>query len=351
MITIGLILEPLDTLFFRGGRPFGAGLPGESGQPTPQAFAGAIRTFLLEKVGANFESMRGKATTAEAFAAAGAPWLSHASFRGPWLADVSNASAPKPYLYAPADVVLNGKQPARLRPLRTKLPGWEPPEAGMLPLWLKGARAGKDRPGWLTFDGLSAYLQDQILRPHHFQPADRLYELEERTGITVDEQKQAAGDSLIYSTRALRLCQQVGFYGEVDLPDHAVALFAGEEAIPWGGERHHVVVRRVNPVRWPEATVGERTSLMLVAPAFFAAGWRPDGLPTGTLIAAAVDGPFVVSGWDLARCGPKPTRFGVAAGSVYFVENRQPPAGTLAAGEDAQLGYGHFLRGTWNYAQ
>jgi CRISPR-associated protein Cmr3 len=350
MITIGLILEPLDTLFFRGGRPFGASLPGESGLPTPQAFAGGIRTFLLEKAGANFEFMRGKTTPAEAFAAAGAPWISHASFRGPWLADISTGLAPKPYIYAPADVVLNGKQPARLRPLRARLPGWEPPEAGMLPLWLQGVRAGKDRPGWLTFDGLSTYLHDQALTPEHFQPARNLYELEERTGITVDEHKQAAGDRLIYSTRALRLSRQVAFYGEADLPDHAVALFAGEETMSWGGERHHVVVRRVSPVRWPEAPASERIAILLAAPAFFAARWRPDALPAGKLIAAAVDGPFVVSGWDLARRGPKPTRFGVEAGSVYFVE-KQPLVAPLAAGEDAQLGYGHFLKGTWNYAQ
>jgi CRISPR-associated protein Cmr3 len=351
MTTIGLILEPLDTLFFRGGRPFGAGLPGESGLPTPQAFAGAIRSFLLAKSGADFERMRGKSTTAEAFSAAGVPWLAETSFRGPWLANISGVGPPRPYLNTPADIVMDGKQPSRLRPLLATLPGWEAPEPGMLPLWLKGVRAAKDRPAWLTFEGLEVYLHDRGLRQDHLRYDDELYAIEERTGITIDERKQAAGESLIYSTRALRLYREVAFYGEVDLPDHAMSLFIGEQVLPWGGERHHVFVRKVDPVVWPEAPCGERVTLLLAVPAFFAARWRPDALSSGKLKAAAVDGPFVVSGWDLARRGPKPTRFGVAAGSVYFVENQSPPSSPFAAGEDAKVGYGHFLKGTWNYAQ
>jgi CRISPR-associated protein Cmr3 len=305
---------------------------------------------LLEKSGADFDRMRGKATAAEAFAAAGAAWLTQVCFRGPWLADISNSTLPKPYFQTPADIVMDGRQPVRLRPLRTTLPGWVAPDPGMLPLWLKGLKSGKDRPGWLNFDGLSAYLNDRVLKPEHFEPADKLYAMEERTGITVDEQKQTALDSLIYSTRALRLHRDTAFYAEAELPEHAAELFAGEQAIPWGGERRHAVVRRVAPVQWPETPASERTTLLLAAPAFFAARWRPDAIPAGILKAAAVDGPFVVSGWDLARRGPKPTRFGVATGSVYFVENWQPPSGPLAAGEDALIGYGSFLKGTWSYA-
>jgi CRISPR-associated protein Cmr3 len=351
MTTVGLVLEPLDTLFFRGGRPFGAGLPGESSLPTPQTLAGALRTLFLERTGADFKRMRGKATVAEAFAAAGAEWLAQVSFRGPWLADIASPNEPKPYFHAPADVVMIGNQPARLRPLQSSLPGWEAPEPGMLPLWLKGARAGKDRPGWLTFSGLRAYLLDQPLNQGHFSPGDRLYEMEERVGIAVDEGRQAAGDGLIYFTRALRLNRGVAFYAEVSLPEPFAALLDDEQPMAWGGERHHVTVRKVDSVRWPDAPAGERTALLLSTPAFFPARWRPDGLAEGTLRAAAVDGPFAVSGWDLARRGPKPTRFGVAAGSLYLVEGRQSFSAPFAAGDDALVGYGQFLKGTWNYAQ
>lgn len=89
--------------------------------------------------------------------------------------------------------------------------------------------------------------------------------------------------------------------------------------------------------------------MLLTTPAPFAAGWRPNGLD---IVAAAVPSHVAVSGWDLARGGPKPTRFAVAAGAAYFC---RPAPGdddrlSLCDGEDALLGWGSFLQGIWNYA-
>ena len=200
-------------------------------------------------------------------------------------------------------------------------------------------------------DGLRAYLEGQAIAAEELRSGDKLYGVEERTGIQVDEKKQAAEEGLIYSTRSLRLESNVAFYGEIDLPEEQAKAFEGEQVMSWGGERHHVIVRKVDPVRWPEAPYSSRTSLLLISPAFFAGRWRPDNLPQGALRAAAVDGPFAVSGWDLALGGPKPTRFGVAAGSVYFLEGAPPPPSLCASPDDALAGYGHFLKGTWNYAE
>jgi CRISPR-associated protein Cmr3 len=353
MAKIGIVLEPLDTVFFRGGCPFGPRMCGESGLPTPQNFAGALRTWLLEREGADFGRMRNQPSLEAAFAAAGAPWLAQVRFRGPWLAEISERSAPKPFVRAPADVVLVDGSPTRLRPLRTPLPGWSPPaeDPGMLPLWLKRGRPEKARPAWLSFEGLRAYLEGRQVEAPHLPPADSLYRLEERTGIQVEAVRQSAEEGLIYTTRNLRLQKNVAFYGEMELPPEKANVFDGEQVMSWGGERHHVVVHKAGPVRWPRAVDGARSLLLLIAPAFFAARWRPDNLPEGALRAAAVEGPFVVSGWDLAAGGPKPARFGVAAGSVYFLEGAPPPESLCASAEDALAGYGDFLRGSWNYAE
>ena len=88
---------------------------------------------------------------------------------------------------------------------------------------------------------------------------------------------------------------------------------------------------------------------MLTTPAPFPAGWRPPDLD---LVAAAVPGHVAVSGWDMARNGPKPTRFAVDAGAAYFCrhspgDDERP---SLCKGEDAILGWGSFLRGVWDYA-
>ncbi len=68
-------------------------------------------------------------------------------------------------------------------------------------------------------------------------------------------------------------------------------------------------------------------------------------------IAAAVPGHIAVSGWDLARGGPKPNRFAVPAGSVYFFDQPEPFAecnGSLCGDDDAMLGWGAFIEGGWS---
>ena len=66
-------------------------------------------------------------------------------------------------------------------------------------------------------------------------------------------------------------------------------------------------------------------------------------------MASAVGGYQAVSGWDLAKGGPKPNRFMVAAGSVYYLPPGAQVPDALVADEDALIGWGCFLEGNWNY--
>jgi CRISPR-associated protein Cmr3 len=350
MKTIGLLLEPLDTLFFRGGRPFGAGLPGESSLPSPQSLAGVLRTFLLDCENADFAAMRGKPSLSDSFAAAGSAWLGGACFRGPWLAELGGA-APRPLVAAPADLRFVDGEVVRLQPTARRIPGWQPPLAGMCPLWKRGKKPSKERPQLLSFEGLAAYLNNGPLKPNDVCSHDEFYLLEDRTGVAIDPDTYASKEGEIYMTRNLRLKPGLGFYAEADLPDEKTGHFDAPNTVGWGGERHHVVMRKVPPVTWPEAVGNEYTSLLLLSPAFFTRGWQPDVIPDGQLRAAAVEGPYAVSGWDLVRGGPKPARFGIDAGSVYFIDGRAPVIQSLNENrEDTASGYGFFLKGSWHYA-
>lgn len=356
MTTIGLILEPLDTLFFRGGRPFGAGLPGESSLPSPQSLAGMVRTFLLERKGADFTAMKGKADVREAFDAAGVPWLADVSFRGPWLAEIGE-NGPRPLVPAPADLRFvekeNGeKEVVRLQPRAQKIPGWQPPLPGMRPLWRTGKNPSKRKPELLTFEGLSTYLRDGQLNAGHLPTHNCFYWLEERTGIKLDPGTYTTNEETgLFTLRKLRLKRGVAFYAEADVPENALGYFRTPVTLKWGGEGHQAVMRQVRPVVWPEASDNGRTALLMLSPGFFARGWQPDAIPDGQLRAAAVEGPYAISGWDLARGGPKATRFGVDAGSVYFTEGSLRDTRYLSNdADDSTIGYGFYLKGSWNYA-
>jgi CRISPR-associated protein Cmr3 len=89
---VGLRLDPLNTLFFRDGRPFDAATRVTGGLPFPQTLAGAVRTALLARTGFRFDEFARRRKGADILAALmdqdyGAnPAVIAASFRGPWLA-------------------------------------------------------------------------------------------------------------------------------------------------------------------------------------------------------------------------------------------------------------------------
>lgn len=112
--------------------------------------------------------------------------------------------------------------------------------------------------------------------------------------------------------------------------------------------------------------------LLVVSPGHFDGGWLPDGLsPRGAeyrgqlagipdeviLKAAFMDRPRHVSGWDLARHEPKPTRRLVAPGSVFFFTKADGRPFTpedarnlwfRRIGSDTHEGFGVVVPGVWN---
>lgn len=354
-LTIGLELLPLDTLFFRDGRPFGEAVRAASGLPHPQTLAGALRTWFLRQAGCDFDAL-GRAlaggTSFDKALAQGQPPAAQAvaqtTFRGPWLYRDQNPLAPLPATILKTD---DGEY-VRLDPLapETRLPGWRSPMAGMRPLWRRGGKSAKHRPAFLTMIGLRQFLAGGVPQPAEVIDPECLYGFDERVGIGVDPQTYATQEGMIYAARMLALKDGVGFYAEVRGPKQALALLPDEPfPLTWGGEGRRAACRKVPAVDWPEEhpRQGEGALLLLTAPGLFPDGWRP---PAIELVAAAVADSVAVSGWDLARGGPKPNRFAVAAGSVYFLEQPLRRGASLCQGEDATVGWGTFLEGRWDYA-
>ncbi|WP_136661543.1 type III-B CRISPR module-associated Cmr3 family protein [Nitratireductor sp. XY-223] len=366
-----LRIEPLDALFFGDGRPFGPASHAVSGLPGPQAVAGALRTEMLRRAGIDFKYLAalirsgkgfGEAVEGLVHPAGGA--IAAVRFRGPYFgrkdrqggfeALVYRACASLRAIADKTDRIL------RLDPMpETDIPaGWTPPEAGMVPLWVREREALKRLDsGWMSAAGMSRFLAGGLPRAGDLIADGDLYCFEERTGIAVDAKGGAAADRMIYAARRLVLRPDVCLWARVEGPHAALALLPrdGESRLlPFGGEGLRAAFTASEaphgtaPAQGSSAVEpGGGRLIVLTTPAFLD-GWRPDGV---NVVAAAIQDHVAVSGWDLARGGPRPTRFAAAAGSVFFL----PPGSAdapreIGEPEDTALGWGKCLTGVWRHA-
>lgn len=362
-----LNIEPVDSLFFRDARPFEPSSHAASGLPMPQTLAGAVRSVLLERHGVDFgrlgERTRSGASFAEALAEFGPAAASVAAvqIRGPWFTLNGDVLLPAPASLQREKASLQQEKESRklvrLDPLRPPPPGWRPPASGMLPLWRYGQETVEAADGFLRLCDLARFLEGgwpksdaPALAKNVLIPAKNVHEFEDRTGIGVDPLRNAAQEGHIYAVRMLVLKPEAGLSAELSGPDDALAPFAAEPVVmKFGGEGRHVVVSaEQRGFDWPHVppVSGKGRLVLLTTPAWFN-GWKPPALNP---IAAAVGRHQAVSGWDLAKGGPKPNRFMVPAGSVYFLPPAaQVPAQLVTDEEDAKLGWGCFLKGNWSY--
>lgn len=358
MTAVGLCLEPLDVLFFRDGRPFDAASRVTSGLPTPQVLAGAVRTALLEKFGCSFADLK-KQNATTSFAACLPPdhrWIAEVRFGGPWLCRLPG-ERPKTeldvYLPVPATVHTGkkGKGDAvrRLTPLSAgALPGWR---GDLRPRWLAGGEATEAA----TNRFLGRVGQDRFLNNLDLTRADlhkgegrpedddaHMCEFDHRTGIGIDGGGLVAGEGEIYGISFLSVKPGYGFYAEAELPGGAADL-AGVPFLAFGGESKRVRLRAVDPFDFPKVTPTgtQKPFVLLTTPCVTDASGVPYHLRE-RVVAAAVNTPVAFSGWDIAKNGPKPTRFAAPAGSVYFLNSADPPP-ELAD----ELGFGCHLTGVW----
>ncbi len=381
---LGLLLEPLDLLFFRDGRPFGASLRGESlSTAMPQTLAGAVWTAILQAYDCNFQELtrlvRGGQSFREAVDAMGLPaWIAEVETRGPWLARVplkTPADAvpevlfPIPSsLHSPKKATESERKLIRLTPLATAdlLPGWNltrtVAEPGLRPLWHRLREATEPAQGFLTPEGMRAFLHGDDVPPNTCLKDEALFGFDHRTGIGISAGTMTAEESLIYTASFLALRaepsknRQVVLYAEIQLPEEAPAhVVDGIRTLALGGEGRRVAVHRA-PAPFDFAGLSARPSsahrnslVVLSTPCPCGARWKPAAL-ADRVVAAAVPGSVPVSGWDLARGGPKPSRFAVPAGSVYFADGELTnlPSCLADSEPDRRQGWGCYLTGVWN---
>ncbi|RME73475.1 MAG: hypothetical protein D6776_07005 [Planctomycetota bacterium] len=384
----GLILEAVDGLFFRGGRPLAAGYDAPSQWPVPQTLAGAIRTHVLRRLGVDLrkaaDNVRDRGMPLlDGLRDAGAPsWALEVHVAGPLPAIVGENDKIELLYPCPANLVWEDVEDAptaggaraarrilRLDPLREAPPGWNAEETGMaLPLWVRHPRPGKAVGGWLRAAGASAWLRGETPRAEDVLATGSLFQREPRTHVSLHKRTLTADEGLLFSLTFLRPRHDVrlsdgtpgrsAFYAWLEWPEAGEspeALFPDGTAVFWGGERRLARCRRApHTLRDGLESVApgsfDGQARWLLTPAIFRRRWKPDN--DAGLVAAAVAGSHAVSGWNNLGHHPRPTRFAVPAGSVFFYRGDDAPDPTTSLCNDPALvseGWAVDLVGGWNH--
>jgi CRISPR-associated protein Cmr3 len=305
--------------------------------------------------------------------------------RGPWLVTKGQWLLP-----APLDLVRETSSykaaalsPDLNSPPSSNLPGklvpLKPPEE-----WEGFAGVS----GWLSWEAYQEYLiKGQVtLKPEeNWWPPEKLWVEELRPGIGMEYSRNRVKEGMLYFARHVRLHEGVSLGIEV----------SGLESLnsPWGelpalaslgGEGRAVRLEEGPPPPWhcppdrlrEEVTASSRFKLVLTQPAWFRKGWYPDWLDpdsgscsynglTARWVAARIERPVKIGGWDMAAGRPKPLRAFVPAGAVFYFDQAQATEAIFSAfwnrclsqnptdknGQPIeafdQIGFGPGLVGSW----
>jgi CRISPR-associated protein Cmr3 len=397
-----LKLTPLDTLFFRDGRPFNAG---ETGQmevgsvfpPSANTVVGCLRAAFAKELGWDGRGAWNGAITKKL---GDGDALSPLTFQGPYLLKDGECLFPVPaHLLAaheneqmahltflrPSDEALecdlSALQPAdetQSKNLIQKAANFFSPNSEdtnpntrkvRLPETLPVVAEGKSVTGfkplgqaYVTLRGMQQVLAGEKPALEDIIAAKDLWTSETRIGIQRNNTTRTTEEGALYQVAQTRLAPGVslgmrvtGYEG--DIPQSAT--LGGESRMAWLEPTDCW-----QPPMTPEFKLeGDddvlRYMVVLVTPAQLT-GWQTPGgkladLP-GTIVSACVGKPVLIGGWDSVKRAPKDLQAYLPTGSVFFVEAKKADQSQLETiqkrhnthiGESTNWGYGQIFIGVW----
>ncbi len=368
--TMDLIrFEPLDSLFFRDGRPYDQGEHGQADvaslfPPPPPSLVGAVRAAgaraLGWKSGHWNEAVRRRLGDRES--------LDPLRFRGPLL--IRNHGKANTCLFpAPANLVGRSEsgtiEPESLSLLypgtsgarcdlgeNVRLPSAERIAEGAKPLCRNG--------WWIAREGLERILQGEPPRPDELVHRSRIWREEPRVGIARNPETRTTGEGAMYSPRHVRLAAGIALALEVDNLPSECRSFLESGPHPVGGESRMCWMRLDDcgltlpkSPPWPNANGRIRYSITILTPADTAKPPLPGDLDyaglRGKVVSACLPPPVVIGGWNSEKRTPLPLKPCLAPGSVIFLETDAaiPEPGAIV-GERTNWGFGLVAVGAWN---
>jgi len=342
-------IEPLDLLFLRGNKLFGAaGSFGESlVPPWPSVISGAVRSALMVYKGVDLARFAaGEVEDSELGTPVQPGPFTVTAFH---LARRRSDGEVEPLFALPSDLLVNIEEDGDVRVSRLQPVALSPAVESSyeLPLLSVLAAPKRAKPAygyWLNEAGWRAYLTGECPTADHLVPSERLWKLDTRVGVALDPVRGRAADGRLFTVQGVAFRSQagrddsdasdVGFLVEVDGARLPQAL-----TLRLGGDGRAALSASV-PYDRPEPdydaiVAARRCRFVLATPAIFEDGWIPTGVTQegeggfhfelhgvrGRLVTAAVPRTEVISGWDLAHERPKAARRVVPTGAVYWVDD------------------------------
>ncbi len=412
-------LQPRDLLFFRDARPMSGASEGAGARwPLPSVLHSALLSAFHDRwpEDPGWESRHTHFTPEEQekFQNGIGSTMRFGGLRtlGPFPWRCSHSTDPSGdsgelFFPTPADLVCGG----RMQPVPA-------PGTGNLPEPLRypvaaDAPPAKEKPDpWISLTEFQKYLETEA-EDIATTPAEDLYAVEPRPGVGIDPETHANRKSVFFQAEYLRLRENVQMlffaeaiarkYGQTDGIDLLERFLDNAQTAPiiLGGQRGLAAIRpapamKTLPLPPPPGQGATRIKWVLLTPALFNAGWRPDWVHSETgrvllrelpdrsrfptrkawreaareraapigaaLVAARIPKPIPASGWKLDVAGaqpggPKPTRLLVPAGAVYYFECDEPAAaaslvralhGKVKSSHLGEKGFGLGVCGTWS---
>lgn len=321
-------LQPLDTVFFRDGKPFSQGEETWGDRtvflPPPAVFYGALRSLYFSQNLDEFAKLSQNDATA------------NLSITAVYLENKSAKS--HRYLPTPRDVIVFDKEEdfaefKFLQPVHASASSCPRPYLLKTP---EGRDNKADEPDqFLTEKAYKNYLIGKEPSKSNFLATPII--AEPKVGIGRDDVTHVTGeDGRLYRVDMLRLATHPeelhregwGFL----LKFENLELTIGKGILKLGGEHKAAQYEIFNDLLdiaiLPPVEPFEYFKLCLTTPAIFKSGWYPNLDKLGIeLLAAAVGKPCYIGGFDMKERKPKNMYRAVPAGSVYYfkccVQNNQ----------------------------
>ncbi len=368
---IGVRLEPLDTLFLRGGQPFSAGSAPQEGvaslfPPHPATVGGALRAALALCNGWSGQERWPKKLNE--VLGDGPEDLGKLSLDGPFLLRCGQPlfSAPRHLLgsteagrWVPRAVLRPGSAVACDLGAAVRLP--EAPRNGGKSEDLKTGDGW-----WLTRAGMETALRGEIPRGNEVVSSKALWKEEARIGIERDRDARTAREGMLYSTRHVRLMRGVSLGARIaGVPECWPKIFG--RVVPLGGESRLAECKKWNAdtdlhMPSPTAEDARRMTMIALTPLDLndavCLGRRSLDVPGGArVVSACLNRPQRIGGWNSLASRPLPLRCVLPPGSVLFCETAEPQrfveaiksgGGLLRIGARQRWGFGLTAVGTWS---